>query len=147
MHFTTLLLTAVSAITVAATPAPQTPADANDIFARSANAAMSGCNQGNCPDDGKTFDLEAELRDGKWYYWVRDLYANGVRGACSFYDSDEGGCANIDHGRRVCIDWRSSRGHFTNSDGKKICYIVYSNYVCGNSKWVATYGDNIDCTW
>lgn len=141
-----LALALVSASAVFCAP-PRSPV--SELAARAAN---SGCDQGTCPDHYVQVDLLSTNYGNKWGYRMRDSFGAGLGGGCEIHESSEDGCNDIqpvgNNNLNVCIDWRSARGHIIDRDtGRRDCYHVATEYVCGNSLWTAWFDRQVDCTW
>lgn len=115
--------------------------------ALSGRAAMSGCDQGTCPDNDFGLDILGE--PGSIWGWNYNLRWKGKCG-CSQVGVSEDGCGTLDTctGRHsVCLDWRSRRGHWVNQNGHKTCYSLDTGYVCAQKEWEAWPTAEVACTW
>ncbi len=107
---------------------------------------LSACEQGDCPDNGFGLDLLSTKDLLGWRYILRWQGRCG----CSTWDVSEDGCAVITPcgvSHRVCLDWRSRRGHWIDDGGRKTCYSIDHGYVCANEKWEAWPTAEVTCSW
>ncbi|KAF1731678.1 hypothetical protein BB8028_0003g09200 [Beauveria bassiana] len=107
---------------------------------------QAACEQGQCPDSRFGLDLLSEKSTFSWNYKLRWRGHCG----CSTHVSSEDGCAvvtacGVSH--RVCLDWRSRRGHWIDGNGSKTCYSIDHEYVCAREKWQAWPSAEVECTW
>ncbi|KAM3562923.1 hypothetical protein MY1884_001544 [Beauveria asiatica] len=107
---------------------------------------FSACDQGNCPDNRFGLDLLSLKNLFGWSYTLRWKGHCG----CTTYGTSEDGCVvlkacGVYH--RVCLDWRSRRGHWIDSNGHKTCYSIDHGYVCAKEKWEAWPSAEVACTW
>lgn len=106
----------------------------------------SGCEQGYCPDNRFGLDLLSIKYSSRWEYRLRWESHCG----CFSYLVSEDGCAVIAPcgvPQRVCLDWRSRRGHWIDETGHKTCYSMDQGYVCGWEKWEAWPTAEVKCSW
>ena len=107
---------------------------------------MSGYDQGSCPDSRFGLNLRSEKGLFGWFYEIR--WQGGC--GCSLHTVSVDGCGLLEicgGKHRVCLDWRSRRGHWVDTDGHKTCYSMDYGFVCAKKKWEAWPTAEVACTW
>ncbi|OAA53742.1 hypothetical protein ISF_08681 [Cordyceps fumosorosea ARSEF 2679] len=135
-----LLRPLLAALSSALPPVPPSSA--------TALALRSGCNQSACPDGRFGLDLWSVWAHN--FAWLTELRWRGECGCHAFAVDTLAGCKTFTictGTHSVCLDWRAGRGHWIDPQGKKTCYSLKNDYVCGTRGWQAWPTEEVECTW
>ncbi|KAJ8519572.1 hypothetical protein ONZ45_g3472 [Pleurotus djamor] len=133
------------------TPMPKNTKEGTSSLPDDDFEIMSGCNQGDCPDFGRPFDMLVIVDGGKEY----DIRVSDC-GQClrHYAGSGNGGCFDFTGCGRpqtICVDDNNKRGHRIWRDtGDKGCFRMPNADIgfCGNAwETVITPEAEVACTW